>query len=492
MDFFIDLLKVISKKKLQNIEILDKTLLSNKDSLYSKFYHGILEDLIKDDNDAVVFLYGDDSETSLNNYRQFKYRFKKRILNTLFFLDLSNKEYNTKIQKDYFEGIKSIYEVDIIQKFGGNNSLVHKIITDNYNIAKKYKFYNILAEYSNKLINYYTLEANYNQVQKEKEKYIKYSNLTKEENLAFILFNEVNILTSDDKPNTKLIQKKQAEVDTVIKNSESELTKIYAYMTMILLDELSLNYDSGINNCHNVLNLLSKRDFLIKQSYTSLVNYFIIRMKYQQRDFYNCEILIEQIKDKMFGLNWFMANEIRFKIALNNKEFKLAKHIYNGVVGHNLYNSLPSKYKEVWQIYNYSLQLYQSIIDNTEFANNIYTLINDCPTVFHDKSGFNFSLILLKIMYFINKQKLDEASQTIGTLRVYSSRYFKTKKHARNKVLINALIKLEKNNFESQINPFLNIKDPNEDILLDAEIIHYENLLSAINLMHQHNNTQKQ
>lgn len=485
MDFFIDLLKVISKKKLQNIEILDKTLLSNKDSLYSKFYHGIIEEIIKDDNDAVIFLYGDDSDSSLNNYRQFKFRFKKRVLNTLFFLDLSNKDYNTKIQKDYFDSIKSIYEIDIIQKFGGNNSLVYKIINDNYNIAKKYKFYNVLQEYSNKLINYYTLQANYNQVQKEKEKYIKYSELTKEENLAFILFNEVNILTADDNPNNKLIQKKLIEVDSALKKSESELTKIYAHMAKILLDEYFINYDSGINNCHNVLKLLSKRDFLIKQSYTSLVNYFIIRMKYQKRDFYDCEILIEQIKDKMFGLNWFMANEIRFKIALNNKEFKLAKNIYNLVVGHNLYNSLPSKYKEVWQIFNYSLQFYQSVIENTEFNNNIFTLINDSPTVFHDKSGFNFSLILLKILYFINKQKFDDASQTIGTLRVYSSRYFKTKKHARNKVLINALIKLEANNFESLVNPFLKVQNSNENILLDAEIIHYENLLTAINIIYK-------
>ena len=103
MEFINAIIQIISKRKLQNIEILDKSLIASKESILTQLYNGIEIGGLKTDEDAIKYLYKSINDENVKKFRQLKSRFKRRLLNTLFFLDVNNKEYETEVQKCYFE-----------------------------------------------------------------------------------------------------------------------------------------------------------------------------------------------------------------------------------------------------------------------------------------------------------------------------------------------------------------------------------------------------
>ena len=87
MKNLIEVGKIVTKKKVRKIEIFDDHSLRTKNSKFNEFYEALMADKFKNDRDAATFLYG--CSPTDDKYRQLKSRFRKRLLNTLFFLDVN-------------------------------------------------------------------------------------------------------------------------------------------------------------------------------------------------------------------------------------------------------------------------------------------------------------------------------------------------------------------------------------------------------------------
>ena len=74
-----ELINIINKRKLSQIEVFDKSLISRKDTLFSKLYNNIANENIRTDLQAMVLLYGNEKDNS--KYRKLKSRFKTRLSN---------------------------------------------------------------------------------------------------------------------------------------------------------------------------------------------------------------------------------------------------------------------------------------------------------------------------------------------------------------------------------------------------------------------------
>lgn len=88
-----ELVNIVNKRKLSQVEILDKSLISRKDTLFSKLYNGIADGIVQTDDDAIDYLYNQTEQAQKErvNYRKLKSRFKTRLLNTLYFIDINNQ-----------------------------------------------------------------------------------------------------------------------------------------------------------------------------------------------------------------------------------------------------------------------------------------------------------------------------------------------------------------------------------------------------------------
>ncbi|MFK8057215.1 MAG: hypothetical protein AB8F78_13915 [Saprospiraceae bacterium] len=79
--------QLISRQKLRKIDVLTEDVLNAKNSKFRELYVGLRDGTIRSDREAALKLY--DAGPSDARYRQLKSRFRKRLLNTLFFVDQS-------------------------------------------------------------------------------------------------------------------------------------------------------------------------------------------------------------------------------------------------------------------------------------------------------------------------------------------------------------------------------------------------------------------
>ena len=175
MEHIKELVNIISKRKLSQIEAFDKSLISRKDTLFSKLYNGIANGLITTDDEAILELYGNKKDAV--SYRKLKSRFKNRLLNTLYFIDINNNTETNSSKRAYFDCMNRLYLSNILLRYAENRSASIHLILDNYSVAKKYNFFDILKEYSYKLLVYYGMNG---EEKKYNEEYIAYQHYAKE------------------------------------------------------------------------------------------------------------------------------------------------------------------------------------------------------------------------------------------------------------------------------------------------------------------------
>ena len=87
MKNLIEVSKIVTKKKVKKIEIFDSATLDNNNSKFAEFYESLMAGNFRNDRDAASKLYG--CSPTQDKYRQLKSRFRKRLFNTLFFIDVN-------------------------------------------------------------------------------------------------------------------------------------------------------------------------------------------------------------------------------------------------------------------------------------------------------------------------------------------------------------------------------------------------------------------
>jgi hypothetical protein len=85
MKELLEITQILDKKKISKIEILDTNSLKQPNNLFARMYNGLYKEQFETDEQAAQELYQSPSTDA--RYRQLKSRFRKRLLNTFFFLD---------------------------------------------------------------------------------------------------------------------------------------------------------------------------------------------------------------------------------------------------------------------------------------------------------------------------------------------------------------------------------------------------------------------
>jgi len=150
MKNLIEIAKIVTKKKVRKIEIFDDHSLKHKNSKFNEFYEALMVGKFKNDRDAATFLYA--CSPTDDKYRQLKSRFRKRLLNTLFFLDV-NIPSAASYDRAYYSCNKDWTLVKILLSNKADftaATLARQILT----IGLKYKFADVIVNCSRILRKY--------------------------------------------------------------------------------------------------------------------------------------------------------------------------------------------------------------------------------------------------------------------------------------------------------------------------------------------------
>lgn len=449
MEALKQLISIINKKRLSKIEILDRSFLSEKDSLFAKFYDGVANGVFESDEEASMYLYGSDAKDL--RYRKLKSRFKKRLINTLYFIDLN--EYQPDTQSRMFFELSHIRGATNVLMKLGNSFLPNKLITDNFDKALKLGDLEILKEFSFKLLVDHAVNLEAKDFFTELQRFERFHKASIKEYKAKILYYKSVIIFQKKYSSDNILHLKQEleQLQASIDEDDSfqtlySLNKAFLFYYENEVDVEKLRYYCDANE-----QLFLRFSTQVKSMQIGTNSLYKIKLLIAERQFEEAIALstnVEHLFQPKGNYNWMVIKEFSFIAALQNEDISTARSIMDEVTEHSKFKNTSAPFQEKWKIYEGYLMFFDEYLNNKPYKFNFAKLNNEVPIYSQDKSGFNFALRVLEILYLLAKKNFGDIIQKGDSLRVYKNRYLlKNKQTLRSHAFIKLLIKLEKYDF---------------------------------------------
>jgi hypothetical protein len=411
---------------------------------------------------------------------------KDKVLKSVLLLDVDDT-FSNEVGKAYYECIRAVMIIETIIKLSGSSKLVYDLINENYSKALKYNFYDILSKHSYYMIGYYSLIGNKKLLLVQETNFNKFFELDKKEKLAKSLYNKISVnFQGNDAITNDLLNKTKKSLDLLFQFrfevNSADVDFHYFYLAFI--------YYRFINDIDNLLKIcLKAQDLLVNNSlYVTYTRNFAI-LYYKSIAFLNTKrydegfnLLNKSTNDvPKSNYNWFLLEEIRFKLLLNNNCTKDSLSIYFKVINNNSFNRQSNQLKEKWKIYHAYLIFMDNYLNNGNYKFNQTKFFNEVPYNSKDKSGFNFAIRVIEIFFYAARKQYNLVFAKMEGLRVYRSRYLNDNTYKRNHLFLSLLLKAEKSGFDSKIMKEADWKEVEllkgrNNFIADWEIIPYETL----------------
>jgi hypothetical protein len=493
-----EITEIFSSKRLKRIELLAEDELYGQHSKLGELYQGIQHGEILSDEDAARYLYQTDAQDT--KYRQLKFRYKKRLLNNLFFLDTKQPEFS-EYHKTYYTCNKNWALIKILLSNGARDTafeILKKTVTE----AEKFKLTDILFLCSRELQNHYSLLGDMKNFEHYVQQTEQYEKILAAENEANKYFQHLVIQfaqTVEWKP----------ELTEEAKSSYQKLKKLASQF-----DSFSIHY-----NMYNVWALSFEMESKYRKAlevYEKLEAYLLTNPNFYQkvrmgeialkkmacylylRDHENGELNAAQCLHLFTpGSNyWFVFYEYYFLLAMHTEKWESAADIYQKATKHSRFRYLTPEKREKWKIYEaylYYILKHEGIqlkykTNKSDFK--IYKFINEVPIYSKDKRGLNVAILIVQLLLHLESRDYDVIITLSDSLKTYANRYLKKQPHhARNLLFIKMLIAMEKESFgyertleatEPTLSEMVSSKDPNKSRVTDMEIIPFDILWSKV------------
>jgi len=447
MKNLIEISKIVTKKKVKKIEIFDDHSLKHKNSKFNEFYEALMIGKFKNDRDAASFLYG--CSPTDDKYRQLKSRFRKRLLNTLFFLDV-NLPSTSGYDRAYFSCNKDWTLVRILLSNEANHtaaSLAKQILTT----ALKFKFADVIVNCS-RILRRYAVSIEDEKAYELYDQYSKqYQNVLDAEIRSEELYQRV--IMNYYKPATK--------------NHELE-QKIDVYCDALV--GLSEMYDSPIV-IYNTFQMKKMSAFLHLKDY--------------KNGKVNAEKCLQSFPEG--SETWFNFMQYYLLLALHTENYINALAIYKKATNNTKFKRLSLGEKEVWRVYDIYLNY---IIESQGERNPILKMqkrrkfrlsrfLNDPVLYPKDQRVFTILLVVAQLLFFLEKKSYSAATERIDRLKGYANRQLKKEVYHRAINFIRLLQQLAKADYQPK-----NLSNTDKYFVrLEEEPFKYRGLISEIEVI---------
>lgn len=458
MKSLIEISKIVTKKRISKVDIFNKSLLNKKDSKFNEFYEGLVMEKFKTDEEAARVLYNTTPQD--DRYRQLKSRFSKRLLTTLFFLD-SNDAAFSDYHSAYYTCNKQWSLVRILLSSGARNAAM-KIISKTITVAEQYRFSDIILNCARILMSNASLKGN------DKE-YNIYASLTKKSlrdleyeisaeemyqrlTIHFAISSGVNLESAAEAD--KYLEK----VKNLCEKSDSYILHFTMHQIKILSFQLKGDYKNTLKACvdaEEYLNANKPFNQKIRHAALALIK---ISCYLQLREYVNGKKNAEKCLDlfEAGSNNWFVFLEYYFLLSMRTENFMGAAGIFLKVINHVRFPFTNEDRQEKWKIF----EAYLNYIFETENLNKdlltdanrrkfrLLKFLNEVPHFTKDKKGYNVAILIIQILYLLEKGDYIGIIDRSEALQVYCNRYLRKDDAFRSSCFLKMLLLIEKEDFK--------------------------------------------
>jgi len=452
MEYLKELVSIVNRIKTQRIKVITRGR-AQKGKKLRLLYDGIAKNKFKTDEEAATFIYGENYNPT--NYTTLKNELVNRLLNSLFFINLSEDKYSS-FQRAYIDVEK---QRAIIKLLTGRSSQKTSIYFAEKLIIKslKYQFTEVSLEMARILRKYYRTVGN------DKKKANKY-NLILDEQYE-ILGKEIMIeglyeTLIQGLKNKRSVQNDLAEkgkeyaikVRDIFPKLESHKLGYYAHMIFVLVEELSNNFQGVEITCKEAIKYQEQRSNLISRErilvfYIKLLAAYIPLQKFKEGEIVTNKILSSI---KVGGINWFLTLEHYFLLSMHTGNYEKASEILEQATSHVSFKKLSPYYREMWLVYEAYIEYLRqaNLLPKLHKRNfRVARFVNQVPNFSRDKTGTNISILVIQVLLLIAQGKETKVIDRVEALRTYVYAHLRNDGSLRSNCFIKMLLKMTESNF---------------------------------------------
>lgn len=456
MHNLIEIAKIVTKRKVHKIEVLDANSLKQT-SKFNDFYEALLHDKFASDKEAAAALYN--ASPTSSKYRQLKSRFKTRLLNSLFFIDL-NKPGTSDYDRSYLTINRLWTLVKILQHHNAPRT-AHSLSKKIFKIASKYQFTDFIV-HTTRILRNHAAEIGDKKDFEEWSKILKTqqeilnAEIASDENILLIKLNandiEVDAETIETQCNQLLALSEKFDSPTILYNM---------YLGWAIRFEVNHEYEELLAVCEKV-------DEYIKTNpiFNAIKRHTVFRLKKMSaylhlRDFTNGKKEVEHSLESfpVGSKLWFSFMEYYILLALHTENYYTAYAIYAKARTHSKFNKLSTETKEKWKtFYDYiNLMLRSKKIKRGNQKPPTLPASYNYNKFLRGDNFYARSLrilevhnLIIKVVYYTRERNLKKASLLIDRLKSLSQRSLKLEEHKRTIYFIRLLNHFTKSDFDTK------------------------------------------
>ena len=447
-----ELVGIVNRIKTQKIELLGQED-TKYGKLVAKLYKGIVTGKYGSEKEAVFDIYGLDSPP--NKFAHLKKALSKKLLNMLFFIDISNIHL-THFQKTHIAAERQRSAIRILLARGAKSisiGLAEKLLKT----SLKFEFTEITLELSRILLRHYrTHEIN---LQKEK-KYETIVNQTIQILLAEIEVDKWYGLSAKTLGNDKITRAAKIkiiaayakEINNIFPKRASFKIARLAYWVLVMEKEIQNDHKGIIQICKAAIYYFEEKEVVTSKQviigyYTDLLAAYIPSRKFKEGEIIANKTLATVIEG---SLNWYLTLDYYFILSIHTGKYEKSLTIYNQATHHKSFRTLPPDFKELWKIYEAYLAYLQQVnrLDKKGTQHfKIAKFMNEVPIFSKDKKGVNVAITIIQILFLVAQGKEIKIIDKVESLRMYVHAHLRNDDSLRSNIFIKMLLKMIKSNF---------------------------------------------
>lgn len=451
-----ELIDIITRSRMKSIEVIGNTC--DKSSKLVQFYELLAQDKVQTDEEAFEALYT--AKGDKNAYYQLKHSLRRRLFNTMFFIDPNSDQYG-EIKKGAIQCQKLLMLCNLLLMKNGMRN-VAKLAKKGLKIALKFELTQEIVFLAGKLRMHYATMIGDRKTFKYYDALVnEYSELFLAEAKAKSKFYDLTSLYVNNKSSKEYVNntaKKYIETLNEIKLPRSSINFFYyKAMIEIIFHMNQADYLTTLKLCRSALKKVESYAYLNTNAQLTISLQYIdccIHLKLYDQGRAIIQKFLPKVEEGAY--NWFKLQELHLTLCLHTKNYEQAWRTYLSATKHRKFKTLFANAQEVWKIYEAWLTFLTRAGKVDPFKGGgrrkfrLAKFINEVPTFSKDKRGLNVPILIVQIVFLLQEGKCDRLIDRMEAIAQYKHRYLNKEQNYRSNVFIRMLMEISKANFEEE------------------------------------------
>lgn len=452
------IITIITKNRVKNIEIIGNK--AAKSSKINEFYHGIQSGKFNTDEDAASYFYGSPS-TNNPNYKKLKKRLQKRLINTIFFIDVNQPGFGD-IQRAYYSCYKDLAAIKILLGKSGRNAAI-PMTEQIIKYAIQFEFCDLALEFSRILRGHYAVSEINQKKYKFYNSYVKkFSETLQAEIVAEEYRQRLSTELKSPKHNPAEIEQLAIKYTEELKgysHLQSYRLNLFSFLVFVYRYQVINDYKNVIVECEKAIQFFKSKQYKTPRTALVLFLYKILACCIQLKEFKKGEIVTTQCLELLQEgePNWFGTLEQHLLLSFHTNNLSQAYQIFCKATETKGYNNLYDA-SEDWRVHEAYIHYLLSVKAIIPPANEkirlknfrLSTFLNDMPKHSKDKRRKNIPILIVHVLFLLQKKNYEGVINRVESLNQYCYRYLRKDGTFRSNCFIKMLLQLPKANFHRQ------------------------------------------